>query len=107
MTLYHASLTNVNTLIDMYVLVYIDNLFMLVYNLSSEEVMPQQHPLFIKYKRDYLHELTGYSLGYLSRVATGKTLLRRSFIERMCFKLNQSEEELFLPEAAEVHPTPI
>ena len=91
----------------MYMSVYIDNLFMLVYNLPSEDVMPHQHPLFIKYKREYLHELTGYSLGYLSRVATGKTLLRRSFIERVCFKLNQSEEELFLPEAAELHPTPI
>lgn len=80
---------------------------MLVYNPPSEEVMPQQHPLFIKYKREYLHELTGYSLGYLSRVATGKTLLRRSFIERMCFKLNQSEEELFLLEATEAHSTRI
>jgi len=69
--------------------------------------MPQQHPLFIKYKREYLHELTGYSLGYLSRVATGKTPLRRSFIERVCFKLNQPEEALFLPVAAEVDSKPI
>jgi transcriptional regulator with XRE-family HTH domain len=57
--------------------------------------MPQQHPLFIKYKRDWLHEITGYSKGYLSRVARGRTSLSRSFIERVCFKLNQPEEDLF------------
>ena len=52
-------------------------------------------PLFIKYKRDWLHETTGYSKGYLSRVATGKIRLSRAFIERICFKLKQSEKELF------------
>jgi len=62
--------------------------------------MPHQHPLFIKYRRDWLHEITGYSKGYLSRVARGRTSLSRSFIERVCFKLNQPEEELFLPDGA-------
>ena len=62
--------------------------------------MEQQQPLFIKYKRDWLHEVTGYSKGYLSRVATGKIPLSRSFIERVCFKLNQPESQLFLPDAA-------
>jgi len=65
-----------------------------------------QQPLFIKYTRDWLHEVTGYSKGYLSRVATGKLPLSRSFIERVCFKLNQPEEELFLPDATEAQSTP-
>jgi len=61
--------------------------------------MPQ-HPMFVKYTRDWLHKQTGFSKGYLSRVATGKVPLSRSFIERVCFKLNQPEEELFLPDGA-------
>ena len=64
-------------------------------------ISTQQHPLFTKYKRDWLSEVTGYSKGYLSRVATGKISLSRAFIERVCFKLKQPEEELFLPDAAE------
>ncbi|MBA7565952.1 hypothetical protein ES708_07639 [subsurface metagenome] len=55
-----------------------------------------QHPLFVKYKRQWLHEVTGYSLGLLSRVATGRVPLSRSFIERVSHKLQQSEQELFL-----------
>lgn len=61
----------------------------------------QQHPLFAIYKRRYLSEVTGYSVGYLCRIATGGQPLSRSFIERVCFKLHQSEGELFLPNAAE------
>ena len=64
-----------------------------------------QHPVFIKYTRDWLHEVTGFSKGYLSRVSTGGTPLSRSFIERVCFKLNQPEEVLFLAKA-EADPTP-
>lgn len=60
--------------------------------------MPQ-HPLFTQYKRDWLHKVTGYSKGYLCRVATGKVAPSRAFIERVCFKLERREEELFLPEA--------
>ena len=59
--------------------------------------MNNQHPLFIKYTREWLYQATGYSKGYLSRVATGKMSLSRSFIERACFKLGLPEEELFLP----------
>lgn len=67
--------------------------------------MPR-HPVFIKYTRDWLHEVTGFSKGYLSRVATGKVPLSRSFIERVCFKLNEPDEAvLFLPEA-EAQSTP-
>lgn len=65
-----------------------------------------QHPLFIKYRRDWLHQVTGYSKEYLCRVATGKIPLSRSFIERVCFKLNKPKEELFLLDATEAHSTP-
>jgi len=61
----------------------------------------RQHPVFIKYTRDWLREVTGYSKGYLCRVARGNTPLSRSFIERVCFKLNQPEGDLFLSDAAE------
>lgn len=57
-----------------------------------------QHALFHKYTRDWLSEATGYSKGYLSRVATGNIPLTRSFVERVCFKLGRLEEELFLPD---------
>ncbi len=67
----------------------------------------QQHPVFKKYTRDWLHDMTGYSKVYLSRVATGDVPLSRSFVERVCFKLNQSPEELFLLDAAEVHSSPL
>jgi len=61
----------------------------------------KQYPLFVIYRRDWLHRLTGYSEGYLSRVATGKTPLSRAFIERVCFNLHRREEELFLLETRE------
>ncbi|KKN43822.1 hypothetical protein LCGC14_0699130 [marine sediment metagenome] len=64
--------------------------------------MNQQQPLFTKYNREWLSEATGFSRGYLSRVATGKCPLSRSFIERVCFKLQMPEAELFLPEAEAV-----
>ena len=57
--------------------------------------MPQ-HPLFIKYTREWLCQQTGFSKGYLSRVATGKVPLSRSFVERICFKLAEPEENLFI-----------
>lgn len=66
----------------------------------------KQYILFKKYRREWLHQVTGFSLGYLSRLATGKAPLSRSFIERVCFMLKKSEPELFLPNATEVHSTP-
>jgi len=66
--------------------------------------MPQ-HPIFIKYRRDYLHQVTGFSKGYLCRVATGKAPLSRSFVERVCFKLGESEENLFLTDHFRERPT--
>ena len=62
--------------------------------------MEQQHPVFMKYRRDWLAEITGFSKGYLSRIATGRYPLSRSFIERVCFKLGKPEEELFLPDGS-------
>jgi hypothetical protein len=56
----------------------------------------RQHPMFIKYTREWLHQETGFSKGYLSRVATGKVPLSRSFVERVCFKLREPEENLFI-----------
>ncbi|KKM95478.1 hypothetical protein LCGC14_1187760 [marine sediment metagenome] len=61
-----------------------------------------EQPLFLRYRRDWLQEQTGYSKGYLSRVATGRERLSRAFIERVCFKLQLPESELFLPESVEV-----
>ncbi len=60
-------------------------------------IVSRQHPLFIKYRREWLSEVTGYSKGYLCRVATGKISLSRAFIERVCFTLEQPEAELFVP----------
>ena len=60
-----------------------------------------QHPLFTKYTRHWLHEKTGFSKGYLSRVATGKVSLSRAFLERVCFTLGEPESALFLPDAAD------
>jgi hypothetical protein len=59
--------------------------------------MPQ-HPMFVKYTRDWLHQQTGFSKGYLSRVATGKVPLSCSFVERVCFKLGEGKGKLFLPD---------
>ena len=58
-----------------------------------------QHPVFKIYTRDYLHQVTGFSKGYLSRVATGKLPLTRAFVERVCFALKRPEGELFLIDA--------
>ncbi|GAI32709.1 unnamed protein product [marine sediment metagenome] len=57
-----------------------------------------QHPIFTKYRRQYLYQATGYSLGLLSRVATGKMPASRPFIERVCYRLGEPEEALFLPD---------
>ena len=55
----------------------------------------QQYALFKRYTRKWLHRKTGFSLEYLSRLATGRARMNPSFIERVCFKLNKSKEELF------------
>ena len=55
-----------------------------------------QHPVFVKYRREWLREMTGYSKCYLSRVAIGRLPLSRAFIERVCYRLQKPESELFL-----------
>ncbi len=60
------------------------------------------HPMFEIYTRPYLHRVTGLSLQHLSRVATGKQRLNRSFVDRCCRALARPEEELFLLDAASV-----
>lgn len=65
---------------------------------KKDERVTIRYPLFTEYKRDWLHEVTGYSTAYLCRIATGKTPLTRAFIERVCFKLKQPEAKLFLPD---------
>ncbi len=54
-----------------------------------------QYLIFQKYTREWLSQATGYSKGYLSRVATGKSALTASFKDRCAFKLGKPEEELF------------
>lgn len=56
----------------------------------------RRHPLFYIFSRNWLNSTTGYSKGYLCRMATGKAPITRSFIDRCCFSLNRTEEELFL-----------
>lgn len=55
-----------------------------------------QHPIFTKYTRAWLSEITGYTRGHLSRIATGNLPLSRCFIERVSHRLNQPAEDLFL-----------
>lgn len=63
----------------------------------TQQEIKRQHPVFKKYTREWLHELTGYSKIYLSRIASGGVPLSRPFIERLCSKLNEPSDELFLP----------
>jgi len=64
----------------------------------------EQHPLFKKYTQAWLHRVTGFTKGYLSRVSTGRVSLSRPFIERVCYKLGLPEEELFSPQAKRLPP---
>ena len=56
-----------------------------------------RHPVFAKYTREWLSDLTGYSKIYLSHVASGRVPLSRAFIDRVSLKVGESEEELFAP----------
>lgn len=55
-----------------------------------------QHPIFRKYTREWLHDRSGYSKIYLSRVASGRVPLSKPFIDRMAFKLQEPAEALFI-----------
>ena len=64
---------------------------------------PSGHPIFEKYTRKWLHEHTGYSKGYLSRISLGKIPLSRAFVERVCYKLGLPESELFVEGGEDDH----
>ena len=68
---------------------------------QSEGESGEKHPVFVIYTRGWLHKVTGFSKGYLSRVATGKLPLSRAFVERVCFKMGFPESELFLHDKSE------
>lgn len=68
----------------------------------------EQHPVFKKYTRDWLHDVTGYSKPYLCRVANGRVPLTSAFIDRLSFKLGEPADQLFNLEpagAASVNPS--
>ncbi|GAI67594.1 unnamed protein product [marine sediment metagenome] len=54
-----------------------------------------QYLIFLKYQREYLSQVTGYSKGYLSRVATGAKPPSEVFIGVCCHTLKEPQEELF------------
>ncbi len=74
---------------------------------GGRQISPtRRHPLFAKYSRAWLSATTGYSKGYLCRIATGKVPFPHFFIERVCSALNQTKSELFLPDAVRASPSP-
>ena len=54
-----------------------------------------RYPLFNQFSRKWLTEVLGYSEGYLCRIATGGKPLSKSFIARRCYRLKETELELF------------
>lgn len=64
------------------------------------------HPIFFKYTRAWLSEVTRYSKGYLCRVATGKIPVSQSFMKRAALALGETPEALFLLEDAEESQQP-
>jgi len=56
----------------------------------------QQHPIFQKYKSEWLHQVTGYSKVYLLRVASGNVPLSKAFVERVSYALNEPADQLFI-----------
>ena len=69
-----------------------------------EVVQGGPHPIFQKYTRAWLNEVTGYSKGYLCRVAIGKIPLSRSFMKRACLAVGETPAELFLLDAEGKQP---
>lgn len=68
---------------------------------QEEVAQAGPHPIFKKYTRSWLHEVSGYSKGYLCRVATGKIPLSRLFMAKAAIALGEPEAALFLLEGAE------
>jgi len=67
---------------------------------EDDQTTPRRcHPVFLKYSRSYLERVLGYSKGYLSRIAKGRIPLSQSFVERACFRLQETEDVLFLSDS--------
>ena len=60
--------------------------------MSSEE---KQYLIFLKYTREYLSQVTGYSRGYLSRNASGAKYPSDIFIGVCCHTLKEPQDVLF------------
>lgn len=55
----------------------------------------KQYAIFLKYNREYLAQATGYSKGYLSRIASGAQVPSEVFIGVCCHNLKESQDDLF------------
>ena len=55
----------------------------------------KQYLIFLKYTREYLHRVTGYSKHTLSRIATGNGGPSEIFIGVCCHTLKESQDDLF------------
>lgn len=75
--------------------------------MSSEQ---RQFLIFIKYTREYLTQVTGYSRGHLSKIASGSRPPSEPFVSLCAQKLGEPAEELFklieLPEVSRVPAPP-
>ncbi len=60
--------------------------------MSSRE---KQYLIFLKYTREYLSQVTGYSKGYLSRIAGGAKYPSEVFIGVCCHTLKEPQKDLF------------
>lgn len=54
-----------------------------------------QYLIFLKYTREYLSQVTGYSKGTLSRIASGSREPSEIFIGVCCHTLKEPQEDLF------------
>ena len=55
----------------------------------------KQYLIFLKYKTEYLCQVTGYSKGTLSRIASGARVPSEVFIGVCCHTLKESQDVLF------------
>ena len=54
-----------------------------------------QYLIFLKYTREYLSQVTGYSKGSLCKIATGKQAPSEQFIGTCCHRLQEPQSDLF------------
>ena len=55
----------------------------------------KQYLIYLKYTREYLSRVTGYSKGTLTRMASGAKLPSEAFIGVCCHTLKEPQEYLF------------